>query len=177
MVKFAKIVDIKFIEGVKNTFCLIKVFCMGKKEKLQERLVHFAKKHLGRPYKYGAKVWEAPRIFDCSTFVQYLFKRVGIDLPRTALQQAHYGKKVSLKQLEPGDLIFVRRQWGHYNPEFPQGIGHVAMYVGDGRVIHASSRYTTKWKAKKGRVGGSVREESLEDYIKGDKVVVVKRIL
>ena len=71
---------------------------MNKKVKLQQRLIHFAKKNLGKPYKYGAKLYEAPRIFDCSSFTQYLFKRTGVNLPRTALDQAHLGKRIDPKK-------------------------------------------------------------------------------
>ena len=150
---------------------------MTKKEKLQKRLIHFAKKHLGKPYKFGAKTQEAPCIFDCSTFIQYLYKRVGIDLPRTALSQAHFGKEVDLKQLEPGDLIFIHSEWGHYNPEFPQGIGHVAIYIGENRIIHASSEEATRWRTKAGRASGGVKEKKLKVYLKKEKPIIIKRIL
>jgi len=64
----------------------------------KEKLVFFAKQNLGKPYKYGAKPSEAPKTFDCSSFVQYIYKKVGIALPRTALEQAHLGKKVKPKR-------------------------------------------------------------------------------
>ncbi len=64
------------------------------KEKLRKKLAYFAKKHLGKPYECEAKPWEAPKVFDCSSFTQYLYKRIGIDLPRTAIEQAHLGKEI-----------------------------------------------------------------------------------
>jgi len=144
-----------------------------KKEKLQKRLVYFAKKHLGKPYKYGAKPSEAPKRFDCSSFVQYLYKRININLPRTALEQAHCGKKVGPKRgLEIGDLLFFKGTVGRYDPQFPQGIGHVAIYVGNGRVIHAKYK-----KTKDGRDDGKVREDPLEKMLKRKDLVVVKRIV
>lgn len=141
------------------------------KKKRRARLIHFAKKHLGKPYKYGAKPWQAPRIFDCSSFTQYLYKRIGIDLPRTALHQAHHGKKISPKnqELEIGDLIFIKSQWGHYNPEFLQGIGHVCMYIGNNQIVHA------KWNEKKN--SGRVRIDSVLKILKRKDLVVIKRIL
>ncbi len=143
---------------------------MRKREKLQKRLVYFAKKHLGKPYKYGAKPHKAPKVFDCSSFIQYLYKRIGIDLPRDALSQARSGKRTNLKKenLQPGDLIFIKGSWGHYNPEFPKGIGHVFMYVGDGKVIHA------KWQKAN---GGRVREDGVEKILKREDLIVIKRIL
>jgi cell wall-associated NlpC family hydrolase len=150
-----------------------KKLSLKEKEALRKRLVYFARKHLGKPYKYGAKPWEAPKFFDCSSFTQYLYKRIGIELPRTALEQAHLGKKVNIKDgLEVGDLIFIKGGWGHYDPKFPQGIGHVAIYVGDGKVIHA------KWKKNKdGSDDGKVEEWPVEKLLKRKDLVVIKRIL
>lgn len=77
----------------------------------KEKLVYFAKKNLGKPYKYGAKPSAAPKVFDCSSFVQYFYKKIGIDLPRAALEQANIGKKIDYKkrELEVGDLLFFYR--------------------------------------------------------------------
>lgn len=147
---------------------------MSKKVKLQQRLIYFAKKNLGKPYKYGAKLYQAPKVFDCSSFTQYLYKRIGVDLPRTALDQAHLGKRIDPKKedLQPGDLIFIKGGWGHYNPEFSQGIGHVAVYVGGGKIIHS------KWeKTKNGLDAGKVKEELVESILKRKDLVVTKRIL
>ena len=147
---------------------------MKKKEALRKKLVYFAKKHLGKPYKYGAKLREAPKVFDCSSFVRYLYKRIGIDLPRTALEQAHLGKKVKpeKEKLQVGDLIFIKGSWGHYNTEFPKGIGHVAIYIGDGKIIHAKYE-----KNEDGSDSGKVKEEPVESLLKRKDLIVVKRIL
>ncbi len=103
---------------------------MAEKKKLQKRLIYFAKKRLGKSYKYGASPSVAPKNFDCSSFVQYLYRRIGIALPKTTLEQAHLGKKINPKKekLQPGDLIFIKGKWDHYDPKFPQGISHVAIY-------------------------------------------------
>ncbi len=137
------------------------------------RLSYFARKHLGKPYKFGAKAYEAPKTFDCSSFVQYLYKKIDIDLPRTALDQATKGKKIEPNKnlLEVGDLIFFKGGWGHYSPEFPMGIGHVGIYVGDGKVI--SSRY----QEIDGKDAGSVLEENVSEFLDRKDFVVVKRIL
>ena len=147
---------------------------MEMKKKLQRRLVYFAKKHLGKPYKYSAMPWEAPRVFDCASFTQYLYKRIGINIPLITIRQAHLGKQVDHKKekLQPGDLIFTRSKWGYYNPEFPKGIGHVAIYIGDGKIIHA------KYKENKdGSRGGAVREDSVEVVLNQKDSLVIKRIL
>jgi len=142
--------------------------------KLQKRLVYFAKKHLGKPYKYGAPLSQAPKIFDCSSFIQYLYKRIGIDLPRDALDQAHLGKRINPKKgkLEPGDLIFIKGKWGHYNPEFPQGIGHVAIYIGNGKIIHAKYE-----KNPDGSENGKVREDPVKWILNRKDLIVIKRII
>lgn len=139
----------------------------------KNRLVYFAKKHLGRPYKFGAKLSEAPKTFDCSSFVQYLYKRIGVNLPRTALDQASVGKTIESKKelLEVGDLLLFKGGWGHYNPEFPMGIGHVGIYVGNGKVINARS------KEIDGIEKGTVIEEDVDTFLSRKDFVVVKRIL
>ena len=138
------------------------------KEEAKKKLVKLAKENLGKPYKYGAKMEEAPAIFDCSSFVQYLYHDIGIELPRTALDQASRGRKIEkTEQLEIGDLIFIKGSWGHYNPEFPDGIGHVAMYIGYDKIISA------RWKED----GGSVIEEPVEEYLNRFDLRVIKRIL
>ena len=139
----------------------------------KDRLVFFAKKHLGKPYKFGAKLSEAPKHFDCSSFVQYLYKRDGTDLPRTALDQAYVGRKIEpiKERLEVGDLLFFKGGWGHYNPKFPMGIGHVGIYTGNGKIINARS------KEVEGEERGSVIEEDVDTFLKREDFVVVKRIL
>jgi cell wall-associated NlpC family hydrolase len=139
----------------------------------KNKLVYFAKKHLGKPYKFGAKPFEAPKTFDCSSFVQYLYKRIGVNLPRTALDQALVGKTIDAKKesLETGDLLFFKGGWGHYNPEYPMGIGHVGIYIGNEKVINARSKEIA------GIEKGTVIEENVESFLDRKDFVVVKRIL
>ena len=54
----------------------------------KKKLVSIAETVLGKPYHYGAKPEEAPETFDCSSFTQYLFKQIGIELPRSTILQA-----------------------------------------------------------------------------------------
>lgn len=79
---------------------------------------------IGVPYVWGAA---GPRAFDCSGLVQWAFKRVGISLPRTSAAQSRVGVPVAKGDLRPGDLVFF------YSP-----VTHVAMYIGNGMVVHAS---------------------------------------
>lgn len=139
----------------------------------QETLLYFARKNLGKPYKYGAQPSEAPCHFDCSSFIQYLYKQIGIQLPRTALDQASAGRTVLLHkhELEIGDLFFIKGKWGHYNPLFPEGIGHVGMYIGNEKILSA------KHQTIKNQEVGCVREDDLAEFLKMNDLVVIKRIL
>jgi cell wall-associated NlpC family hydrolase len=97
--------------------------------------------YVGTPYKWGG---ESPRTgFDCSGFVQYVFARHDVDLPRTSRQQAKVGERVSTKlsALKPGDLVMFASNG--------KRIDHVGIYAGDDRIIHSSSS------------GGGVRYDNL----------------
>ncbi|MET7284950.1 NlpC/P60 family protein [Streptomyces sp. NPDC005573] len=82
-----------------------------------------ARSALGRPYVWGAN---GPSGFDCSGLMQWSYAHAGIHLPRTSQEQRNAGRRVPLSQARPGDLIVYRSD-----------AGHVAMYAGNGRVIHA----------------------------------------
>jgi cell wall-associated NlpC family hydrolase len=93
------------------------------------RAVVLARHLLGVPYRWGGT---SPRTgFDCSGFVQFVYRHLGVDLPRTTYSQFDRGRRVSLGGLEPGDLVFF------------DGLGHVGLYVGGGRFIHAPHSGTT----------------------------------
>lgn len=118
---------------------------------------------------------ETPAVFDCSGFIKYIFGQAGIDLPRSTIEQAREGEEVKLEDIKPGDLIFMRGNYGHYNPHFPQGVGHVAIYVGDNKVVHAAS---TRLSEKPIIEEGSVVEMSLQNFLTGwAPVVTIKRVL
>ncbi|MGW2176966.1 NlpC/P60 family protein [Streptomyces sp. NPDC001732] len=78
---------------------------------------------LGRPYVWGAN---GPDGFDCSGLMQWAYARAGVGLPRTSQAQRYAGRMVPLSEARPGDLVVYRAD-----------ASHVAMYVGNGQVIHA----------------------------------------
>jgi cell wall-associated NlpC family hydrolase len=82
-----------------------------------------ARSALGRPYVWGAN---GPSGFDCSGLMQWAYAHAGIQLPRTSQEQRFAGRRVPLSQARPGDLVVYRSD-----------ASHVAMYVGNGQVIHA----------------------------------------
>lgn len=106
-------------------------------------IIETAKKFVGTPYVWGGT---SPLGFDCSGFTQYVFKQFGIDLPRVSYQQANGGTRVGIKDLQPGDLV----AWD--NSSRNNGADHIAIYIGDGKVIHApkpgdSVKISTLWDA------------------------------
>lgn len=92
------------------------------------RILKTAAQYLGTPYKYGGS---GPGGFDCSGFVQYVFKQNGYSLPRTAASQYGMGNAVAKSSLEPGDLVFFNC--------YGSSIDHVGIYSGGGQFIHSSS--------------------------------------
>lgn len=89
----------------------------------RSEVVAIAKRYLGAPYRWGAS---GPNSFDCSGFTSFVYRQVGVSLPRTSRAQINAGPRVSRADLQPGDLVF-----------FGSPIHHVGIYVGGGQYIHA----------------------------------------
>ena len=90
-----------------------------------------AKSFLGVPYVWGAT---GPNKFDCSGFTQWVFRDVGINIPRVSRDQARVGKFISFNNLQAGDMMFFdthKKRTGK--------VSHVGIYLGSGNFIHASS--------------------------------------
>ena len=94
------------------------------------RVLNTADKYVGVPYVWGGNT---PNGFDCSGFTKYVFARNGVTLPRTSREQSRVGDGVPLDfgAMRAGDLLLFA--------EPGEAISHVAIYVGSGRIIHASS--------------------------------------
>jgi cell wall-associated NlpC family hydrolase len=94
------------------------------------RVLQTADRYVGVPYVWGGNT---PDGFDCSGFTKYVFAKQGIILPRTSREQARAGQGIELDfgAFAPGDLLLFA--------EPGEAISHVAIYVGDGQIIHASS--------------------------------------
>lgn len=92
-------------------------------------IIATAKNYMGVPYVWGGETPEEG--FDCSGFLEYVFARNGIRIPRTADIQYNLGRLVKPSQLEVGDLVFFTT----YEP----GASHCGIYIGNGNFIHAST--------------------------------------
>lgn len=94
------------------------------------KLLTEARSWLGTSYKYGGD--DASGV-DCSGFVMSVFERsLSIKLPRNSAKQQEYCRDIDRKDLAEGDLVFFTTRGSH-------GVGHVGIYIGDGRMIHSSS--------------------------------------
>lgn len=105
----------------------------GLNEKARSKAINAAKKYLGTPYSWGGGAMRGPSKgigrgrntvgFDCSGLVRYAYNMAGKKMPRTSGPQAAMGKRTSVNNLRPGDLIG--------RP------GHIVMYIGGGKIIEA----------------------------------------
>lgn len=95
----------------------------------RSRIVNYALQFVGNPYVWGGT--SLTRGADCSGFTMQVLKEFGVSLPHYSGSQAQMGKAVSSSEMRPGDLIFYANSRGVIN--------HVAMYIGNGQIVHAAS--------------------------------------
>jgi len=122
------------------TLGLPTLLSIGSSSSSSKRVLATADDYVGVPYRYGGT---SPSTgFDCSGFVQYVFARQGVELPRTARQQAQVGQALAAdwRAVSAGDLVMFEENGR---------IGHVAIYAGHNRIIHSTSS------------GGGVRYDDL----------------
>ncbi len=123
-----------------------------KKVKPIDEVLKLAPTYVGIPYKRGASIsYDAPKLFDCSSFVSYLFVHAGIQIPRISVDQFVFGNPVKENDLRPGDVVFSNthtegKTW-YESVEFlpstkvPEGVDHCGLYLGGGKIIHATSLF------------------------------------
>jgi murein DD-endopeptidase len=120
---------------------------------LRDDAAMHAQKMLGKPYKYGGA---SPSGFDCSGLVLYSYKRAGLVLPHGTDKQRSLSRPIKLADLRRGDLVFFNQEGKKF--------GHVGIYVGDGRFVHAPSS------------GKSVRSDRLDSPYWRKHLSEVRRI-
>ena len=106
----------------------------GNAENIRERdtveeLISLAKSKLGNSYMPAQA---GPDHFDCSGFVYYLFRKNGITIPRSSLEQSRIGKKLDRSEIKRGDILF-------FDTYERKHINHSGIYLGNGKFIHSSS--------------------------------------
>jgi cell wall-associated NlpC family hydrolase len=104
---------------------------ISKETMIRTDIVKYALQFKGSPYVWGGT--SLTKGVDCSGFTQSVFKDQGIYIPRTSRTQATSGKTISVKNIKPGDLVFYATNGR---------VDHVALYIGNGKVIHASTPKT-----------------------------------
>lgn len=104
--------------------------------KNKKDLVPFSYKFLGLPYTWGGR---SSFGYDCSGFLQMLYRQIGVDLQRDSHQQIldDRFRSIAIEELEPGDLLFFGQSENQ--------IKHIGMYIGDGQFIHATGRENKPW--------------------------------
>ena len=120
-----------------------------------ETVVNLAHAQLGKPYVWGA---EGPNSFDCSGLIHYVYKQAGVSMPRSSKEQSNVGTKINKSDLQPGDLIFS-------STDGTGGVSHVAIYVGNGEMIHAP------------RTGKNVEKVSINNSYWSKAYLYAKRVL
>ncbi|HEX7066552.1 MAG TPA: S-layer homology domain-containing protein [Bacillales bacterium] len=118
----------KILSVLVITIVALSVWIPQAEASTRDEVVSIAKKYIGVPYQWAG---ESPRGFDCSGFVEYVFRKVGMNLPETSSSQWSWSKATRVTNLKPGDLVFYNTSGG--------GVSHVGIYVGSGQFISATS--------------------------------------
>jgi cell wall-associated NlpC family hydrolase len=121
-----------------------------KKRTIGERAAAIAVREVGVPYRWGGA---SPAGFDCSGLVYWAYGRLGIELPHSSYALYDQGRQVSSSRIKRGDLLFF------------SGLGHVGIYIGRGRMVHAPHS------------GSRVQVVSLRRSSYGARLVGVRRIV
>lgn len=126
----------------------------GNQDKI-DTVISYAKSNVGGAYIWGGSSYRA---CDCSGLIMLSFAQVGISLPHFAASQAYYGTTVSYGNLQPGDVVF-------FGGSSISSIYHVALYIGDGRIVHAENSNT------------GIVISNLATFSRYNNITICKRIL
>ena len=101
-------------------------------EAKREEIIEYAKQFIGNPYVWGGT--DPHRGADCSGFTSYILRNVaGVHLSHSSRAQVNEGRRISVEEVRPGDLVFYGSG---------SRINHVAIYAGNGQIVHASTERT-----------------------------------
>lgn len=131
-------------------------------EQTADSIIETGLAFLGTPYEFDADLGQTAT-FDCSSYVNYLYEMHGMDFPRNSRQQSKLGETVAYRDLRKGDLLFFTTPKRADNEGLDR-IGHIAIYVGGGKVLHTF------------RTGIGVTVTQLDDNWK-DRFITAKRVI
>ncbi len=114
-------------------------------------------------YRRGARLSEAPEVFDCSGLAKWLYAQKGVWLPRRSIQQREFGHKTELQNIKAGDLVFTSGRINYYETNRGDGVGHVGIFSGEDSVVHAANS----------KIG--ITESPLESFISNNTFRGVRR--
>lgn len=120
---------VKAVEGSRDT-AYLPSYTVQEALELKSQVVQISQKYIGVPYVYGGTT---PRGFDCSGLIQYVYKKAGVSLNRTACQQLSNTVIIAKEDLQPGDLVILSNTGGN------GFASHTSLYLGNGKIIHAGT--------------------------------------
>lgn len=136
-------------------------------------LVALARSYIGvSEYRRGAKIREAPGIFDCSSLMKWLYGQRGIWLPRRSIQQWELGEPVPRENILAGDVVFVSGRIDYYIDDPRFGVGHVGIATDSGTVVHAANRTYGVTESPLGKFLGGDKFRGARRYVPRDRNVV-----
>lgn len=129
-------------------------------------LIHIARSYIGVScYHRGARLTDAPAVFDCSSFMKWLYGQRGVWLPRRTIQQIELGASIDLSDIRAGDLVFTTGYINFYQDDPALGVGHVGIVTGEGTIVHAANS----------RAG--IVESTVENFLRKAKLRGVRRYI
>lgn len=131
-------------------------------ERKADAVLKLGMAYMGTPYDFGASLGQT-ETFDCSSFMNYIFGKNGVKLPRNSRQQSGVGTEIGLEQIRKGDLLFFTTP-KRKDKTGTERIGHVSVYLGENKMLHTY------------RTGIGVTVSELDDRWKG-RLITVKRII
>lgn len=129
---------------------------------LVDRIIYTGLQYLGTPYVFNAPEGRTD-MFDCSSFIQYIFRTNGLNLPRNSRQQFLIGQPVPFSTLQEGDLLFFTTNKRKTKAGLER-IGHVALYLGNKQMLH------TFRQGKKVKIS-NLNKDWIQNYVGARRVI------
>jgi hypothetical protein len=123
-------------------------------------------------YRRGARLCEAPKVVDCSSFVKWLYAQRGILIPRRSIQQRELGEKININDINAGDLVFTSGYINYYNDNPLDGVGHVGIVSEKNTIIHAGGKKSNVTETNINTFIGKSKLRGIRRYIPKDKEVL-----